>query len=398
MKSLRSTLAVTIGGLALLMTQEALAFKIVSFNGRFTRWEGDQLHYTLDKRGSRDFDGDALTGCDSSGACVTIQEAIRKSFDAWEQAPGADVHFTEDTPQIVSSSGYDHKNTIRWVDQGWGSLSFSPPSSALAVTICTYRTEDSINEDCDITFNGDDFHWAVINTTEEENSGVIDVQNIATHEIGHFIGLDHSSNDIFEADPKLYLATMFFASGPGETFRRELKEDDLAAVRNLYPASNVSEPVIESVSPGIIDASSAQSATVQIVGRGFVDNATALLTVGGDETDLVGNVVSVSDTEMTIKFDVSNLQSGKYDLVLANAYDRTDRLSAAVSITGGLGKLSPTSGENSQASTASGGCSIAVTDSSTAGLLSGLMMIFLPLVLIGTSRLVFAQISPKAKA
>ncbi|MFH1017043.1 MAG: matrixin family metalloprotease [Pseudomonadota bacterium] len=384
--------------MALLIAQDALAFKIVSFNGKFTRWIGNQAHYVLDRKGSHDFDGDALVGCDPSGACVTVQEAVRKSFDAWEQVSGADVRVLEDPTQDVTNAGYDRKNTIQWVEQGWRSLSFAPPSGALAVTICTYRTNDSANEDCDILFNGENFKWGVINSRREETSGVVDIQNIATHEIGHFFGVDHSSEDIFEANQKLYLATMFFTSGPGETFRRILKDDDIAALRNLYPDSNVSDPVVEAVTPDNIDAGTGSTVTVQIQGRSFDENATALIAVNSDQTtDIVGNVVSVSDTQMNVEFDVSRLATGQYDVIVANTYNRTDRLAGAVSISGGFGQLEPGNAGDGQASTDSGGCSVSVTDNSVSGLFSGLMMILLPLILIGTSRMVFARTSRSAK-
>jgi hypothetical protein len=393
-------LAVVVGGLSLFTAQEALAFKIVSFNGKFTRWGGNQAHYILDKKGSQDFNGNAAAGCDASGACETVQEAIQKSFDAWEQIPGVDIRFTEDSPETVGATGYDHKNDIVFVDRGWRSLNFAPPPGALAVTICTYRTSDSANEDCDINFNGEYFKWGVINSANEENSDVVDIQNIATHEIGHFIGLDHSSEDIFEPNQKFFLATMFFASGPGEIFRRELKDDDILAARNLYPSANVSEPVVDAVDPGVVDASAARSVTVKITGRGFVEASTAMIAVDTDQGDIMGNVVDVSDTEMNVTFDLSKLHTGEYDVVVANAYDRMDRVPQALAVSGGFGSLNPGTGSGTgdgQASSSAGGCSVPVTDNSPAGLFSGLLMILFPLILIGTSRVVFAQSSRRAE-
>ncbi len=79
-------------------------------------------------------------------------------------------------------------------------------------------------KDVDIVFNGDDFSWS---TSGE--SGKMDVQNIATHEIGHFLGLD----DLYSSSDSE--ATMYGYAAPGETKKRTLTEDDKNGIRFLYP-------------------------------------------------------------------------------------------------------------------------------------------------------------------
>lgn len=359
----------------------AMAFKIVSFDGKFTRWKTNTIHYQLDSKGSADFPG----GCDKAGACVTLDETFKKSFDSWTAVNGVQLTFIQDSSVSIKETGYDSKNQIVFVETGWKSLSFAPPSGALAVTISTYKVSSGEIVDSDIHFNGENFSWADINTDEEEKSGqFVDVQNIATHEIGHFIGMDHASEDIFEPDPKLYLATMFFASGPGEIFRRQLNDDDRGAAQTLYPQSEMSAPIVDSVTPNQIDTMSTPTATLRIVGRGFLSNTAAVLAMNNGNGDVAAKILTVSDTEITASIPVNSLPSGQYDLVVANAFDQITRASGAVTLNGAYsGYASDGSGSGYGPSTG-GGCAV---NGNSADDWSGVLLLLFPVLLLATLRL-----------
>ncbi len=76
--------------------------------------------------------------------------------------------------------------------------------------------------DSDILFNGDDFKW----TTASSGGRGHDVQNAATHEIGHFLGISHSV--------RIPDSTMYPGTSAGELTKRTLHADDIAAVTALY--------------------------------------------------------------------------------------------------------------------------------------------------------------------
>lgn len=76
----------------------------------------------------------------------------------------------------------------------------------------------------DMLFNTQ-FHWGDATI----NSGLMDVQNIATHELGHSAGMD----DLYTTS--CTLETMYGYSSEGETMKRDLHTGDIKGIQALYP-------------------------------------------------------------------------------------------------------------------------------------------------------------------
>ncbi|MFC1703100.1 matrixin family metalloprotease [Patescibacteria group bacterium] len=67
-----------------------------------------------------------------------------------------------------------------------------------------------------------DYAWSASGETEK-----MDFENVATHELGHSMGLTHP-------DDSCDLETMYRYTDYGETMRRDLHDGDIAGIDSLY--------------------------------------------------------------------------------------------------------------------------------------------------------------------
>lgn len=194
---------------------------------------GKSFAYVIQETGSgkeisfRALPQDFLLSADGSADVANGAEfqAVANAFQSWKDVPESDARFSNlsavnmDTSDIYNDGGLpgrDRKNLLAWVETDW-----NEGSSLIALTY-TYFVEATgkILED-DIVMNGVDYTW-----TTDDVVVQTDVESIAAHEIGHAYGLGHS------LDPE---ATMFATSSQGETKKRSLHADDIAAIQHSYP-------------------------------------------------------------------------------------------------------------------------------------------------------------------
>ena len=160
-----------------------------------------------------------------------FQTAVAAGFATWEAVPTASVAFqfvgfTSAAPfddDGISTFGFDAQPDL---DRVLGATSF-------VVDTLTGQIVES-----DVFFNSI-FTWS---TAAAGDASRFDLQSVATHEIGHFVGLGHSAIGETEIRPdggRRVLASgavMFPISlGRGITADRTLQPDDIAGVSDLYP-------------------------------------------------------------------------------------------------------------------------------------------------------------------
>ncbi|MFW5878649.1 MAG: matrixin family metalloprotease [Myxococcota bacterium] len=147
--------------------------------------------------------------------------AVRNSFAEWEKPRCSYLRF-EEVEKAEETGGRacgGQRNTIAWMEQGW------PPDlgkAVVGITMTCFEPGGGILG-ARIVFNGQHHEWAT-----DGRSSAIDVANVATHEIGHFVGMGHTD---------VPNTTMWPTTSNGDISQRSLHADDLEGICYLYPRS-----------------------------------------------------------------------------------------------------------------------------------------------------------------
>jgi hypothetical protein len=152
--------------------------------------------------------------------------AVQASFRTWENLPSADVRFVYRGTTDVNGVGRDGLNVVSFADPA------TPLGSAtIAATFSFFKTEIGsdntsrrfVIEEADILFN------PTLQFSTSGEDGKFDIQGVLTHEIGHFLGLDHSA---------LISSVMVPFASPSQLDQRTLAYDDIAGVSEIYPQAS----------------------------------------------------------------------------------------------------------------------------------------------------------------
>lgn len=194
-----------------------------SSTGAALHWEDPCITIYFNDLGIADLEGDSEF------------DALVLSLQAWNapECSRASLSFGGKTNSEIT--GYVNENPpinlIIFREEYW------PYTEApVAFTSVSYNKDTGVILDADIEFNA--FHYG-FTTLGPEKDWLIDLQNTATHELGHVLGLDHS--EVFDA-------TMWWQAFEGEIAKRDLDDDDIEGLCTLYPA-NEEEPACAEVQP-----------------------------------------------------------------------------------------------------------------------------------------------------
>ncbi len=155
----------------------------------------------------------------SSVGGANLPKIVSDGFGGWSNAINAKVTFTKGLDTTVARQAYDLKNIIAWG---------RTLGSALGVTYIRYYSTSGLVVDVDTIMNKK-FTWSWSDTNICAYSNTYDAENIMTHELGHWVGLDD------EYDASLYQhATMYGYGSKGEVKKTTLTTGDINGASAIY--------------------------------------------------------------------------------------------------------------------------------------------------------------------
>ena len=214
--------------LVLALSAPDVAFAYLKFSARTLRgdvvtlrWEGAPIRWFATER-------------DVPGvSAAAFQAAMSRAFATWEAVPSATIGFQFGGFTRAEPFADDDRSVAGFQDEP--ELERVLGATGFVIDITTGEILES-----DIFFNSA-FTWS---TETPGQSGRFDLESVALHEAGHFLGLGHSALGETELTPTggrrvtSSGAVMFPISfGSGNIADRELQPDDIAGVSDIYPAA-----------------------------------------------------------------------------------------------------------------------------------------------------------------
>ena len=154
----------------------------------------------------------------SAGDATSQRTQIQNAVAAWN-ASGADFLFTYGGASALSDVVYDGTNLIYF--------DTTPPGSGYVAATYIWQSGGNILE-CDLVFNDLDYIWW--NGSGACGGNKMDIWNVATHELGHFLCLADLYNSADSAK------TMYGYVSNCDVHARDLDPDDINGIRGIYGA------------------------------------------------------------------------------------------------------------------------------------------------------------------
>ncbi|MBI4879483.1 MAG: IPT/TIG domain-containing protein [Planctomycetes bacterium] len=209
--------------------------------------------------------------------------AVWKAGQAWNSTTVDAARNFDFDWQGATASTANNENIVLWADSGCsaGVLAYTmtPISDGWMMVICESA-------------------WVWSDGPGDPGSGEIDIQGVVAHELGHALGLGHTS--VGCSGGCATQPTMCpYLCGTG-VLMRDIEGDDQAGLQAVYGTIPANKPVISSLS-----GSTATGGTLTIHGSNFAGTVNVKFTADaaqntGTITGVVYNVTSVSGTQIDV--------------------------------------------------------------------------------------------------
>lgn len=197
-------------------------------------WPGAQASFVINDQGTQNSTA-------PPGLSPELLDTILSAFAQWNQVecPGydgpdncSDMMLTYEGTTSESEIGFDQSssanniNLVVFRDDGWEQVA---SNLTFALTSVTYNPRTGQIVDADMEINSEIYKQ---NVGDPADPNLVDLKNTLVHEVGHFVGMDHSV---------VSTATMYNSADLGETIKRELSRDDIDGICASYPPTFVPE-------------------------------------------------------------------------------------------------------------------------------------------------------------
>jgi hypothetical protein len=198
-----------------------------NISGKPLYWASSTVSFDIQQDDSYELLPDGTFALDANGAKIVsisadaLEQVVSNAFERWVNADcGKETHPSirlKELPRVACSKPEYNKdqpnaNVITFHDSAWPYPSNAQDTLALTTVFFDGDTGEIYDANVEINTNKDKFALA------SPAAGEFDLNAVLTHELGHFLGLSHSS----VAD-----ATMYSSYAPGMT---TLESDDVQAI------------------------------------------------------------------------------------------------------------------------------------------------------------------------